>query len=427
MKINISLSIFLFAAIMQCTAQTNEQLSSADFILREVGVVSMLKAEALENQLVCISKGEITYIGKDDGSKQLNTKAKIINAKGKYIMPGMADMHCHFPDKNEIKKYFALNLMAGVTTLRSMQGNAGHLEYKKPLSFPAPNLSLSAPPILSKKTVSNEYADSLLKKCKSDGFDFVKILYVSDSASFATVMAASKKYSIPVCGHLPKCVSLEYVLQSGYTSIEHMGGQDLAYDKGLDYYKGILLKTKDDNVFHCPTLDWYQVVYLQVAENELKKRVGLELIPDSVKQKWSRSMAEDEAKTDMQKAKEKYKSTQEKQLKALKLMADNNVGLLIGLDAGGTYEVPGYDIIEEMKLYKRAGLSNYQILQAATCNAAKYLHQEKSWGTVETGKNANLVLLSGNPLVDLNAITKPEGVFLHAVYYSAEELKKMTE
>ena len=209
-----------------------------------------------------------------------------------------------------------------------------------------------------------------------------------------------------------------------------MGGQASAYDKGLEYYQSTLALTKKNNVYHCPTMDWHQIAYHELSEDEMKKRFGMEYIQDSVKQKWSKSIADDLKKTGEEKtAKDKadYKVTQEKQLNALKLIADTNVGLLIGLNAGGLYEVPGFDMIEEMKIYKRAGLSNYQILQAATINAAKYLKQDSKWGTVETNKDANLILLSANPLTDLEAITKVEGIFLNGKYYLPKDLKKTLE
>jgi imidazolonepropionase-like amidohydrolase len=430
MKTKISIGFIALAASLQCLAQTPEQIINADVIIRDIGVVTMIQPSAQEHQMVCISKGIITFIGKDAAAKELKTNAKVINGTGKYIMPGMADMHCHLPEKKEIKNYFTLNIMSGVTTLRSMQGNNEHLEYRKMTDAPVPNLYLSAPPVLTKKIISNSVADSMIGKYKAEGFDFVKILYVNDSASFAAIMLNAKKYNMPVCGHLPKCVSLEYVLQSGYNSIEHMGGIASAYDKGMEYYQSTLTLTKKNNVYHCPTMDWYQIAYHELSEDEMKKRFGMELIEDSVKQKWSKSIADDIKKAGEEKiAKDKaeYKITQEKQLKALKLIADNNVGLLIGLDAGGLYEVPGFEMIEEMKIYKRAGLSNYQILQAATINAARYLKQDGKWGSVETNKDANLILLSANPLIDIEAITKVEGIFLNGKYYLPKDLKKNLE
>jgi len=425
MKIKIP-TLFPFLIIsLSCMAQTSEQISQADIIISDINVLSMLRPEVQEHQMVCISKGKITFVGTDNSTKELKTNAKIISGKGQYLIPGMADMHCHFPEKKEIKKYFTLNLMAGVTTLRSMQGNSEHLNYRNSDSL-HPNLYLSAPPVFAKTNITNEVGDSLMKKYKADGFDFVKVMSIKDTVSFASLMSSAKKYNMPVCGHMPKNISLDYILQSGYNSIEHLGGQVSAYDKGVDNFQRILSLTKKNGVYHCPTLDWYQIAYSQVPEQDLKKRIGLEYIPDSVKQKWSKQMADDAKETNAEIIKQKadYKLTQEKQFKILKLIADNNVGLLIGLDAGGLYSVPGFDMIEEMKLYKKAGLSNYQILQAATINAAKYLKQDKEWGTVETGKDANLILLSENPLINIEAITKIEGVFLNAKYFIPKELGK---
>jgi imidazolonepropionase-like amidohydrolase len=79
--------------------------------------------------------------------------------------------------------------------------------------------------------------------------------------------------------------------------------------------------------------------------------------------------------------------------------------------------------VEEMKAFKEAGLSNYKVLEAATMSAAKYLHAEKEWGTVEKGKCANCILLARNPLEDITAVSEVKGVFLDKDFYSEQELK----
>ena len=98
------------------------------------------------------------------------------------------------------------------------------------------------------------------------------------------------------------------------------------------------------------------------------------------------------------------------------------MGLLIGADPE-IFAVPGFGIIEEMKAFKEAGLSNYKVLAAATVTAAKYLHADKEWGTVEKGKCANCILLARNPLDDITAVSEVKGVFLNKSYYSEQELK----
>ena len=121
----------------------------------------------------------------------------------------------------------------------------------------------------------------------------------------------------------------------------------------------------------------------------------------------------------------KYKAAYKKKFsdfgRALKQMADENVLLLLSAD-DGPFNVPGFSMAEEMKLYSKAGLSNYQILKCATLNAALYFKTEKNNGSVEVGKRANLVLLKANPLDNIDNIKLVEGTILNGKYYSQAQL-----
>ncbi|MDF2453956.1 MAG: amidohydrolase, partial [Bacteroidota bacterium] len=144
----------------------------------------------------------------------------------------------------------------------------------------------------------------------------------------------------------------------------------------------------------------------------LKKRNGLQYIPDSIIARWDKEITEDQAKIGEKKLKEqrdyytKYRLAKNKILVSL---TKSSAPLLIGPDAGGAYAVPGFAIQEEMKHHANAGLTNYQVLRMATINAAMYMNKENS-GSVEKGKEANLILLGANPLSDLNNLNSIEGV-----------------
>ena len=108
------------------------------------------------------------------------------------------------------------------------------------------------------------------------------------------------------------------------------------------------------------------------------------------------------------------------------MLADNEALLLLSAD-DGIFNVPGFGLLEEMKIYKNAGLSNYQILKIATLNAAIYFKNEKNSGTLEVGKKADLVLLNANPLSDIENCRQVEGTFVNGKYYSQKELLGRTK
>jgi hypothetical protein len=193
------LSIFL---LRQSFSQTTSVSASTNYIIRNVNIIPFTKDTVLKNQMVIVTGSKITLITDDNGKDfQPLERYTFIDAKDKYLMPGMADMHAHFPEYNELKKYFTLNLLAGVTTMRSMRGDEKHLNIKKDNNLPQLNLYLSSPPITRALTIDKKTADSIVIVSKANGFAFLKVLSIKDSLSFINLAAACKSYSFSFCGH----------------------------------------------------------------------------------------------------------------------------------------------------------------------------------------------------------------------------------
>ena len=152
----------------------------------------------------------------------------------------------------------------------------------------------------------------------------------------------------------------------------------------------------------------------------------MEYIDDSLKKEWANQMRDGIRKYSADTVTKwilTYANTQTRKLQMLKQMSDMDIPLLLGLDAGEYYSVPGFDMVEEMKLFQRAGISNYKILRSATRTAAEYFNEEKLWGTLEEGKEADMVLLSANPLVSLTAVSNIAGIFKDNKYYPYGQLE----
>ncbi len=425
------LTLFLILSFLTNSfGQSKSEISQAEYVFRHVNVLPISSETTLKNQIVGIQNGKITFISNDNFPEKLKTKAQIIQGKDKYLMPGMADMHCHFPEKKEIKNYFLMNLLAGVTHLRSMRGELKHLGYRNPSDYPKPYLQLSTKGLTKDLTLTEKSADSLVKISKEQGFDLVKVLSIKDSASFFNLMTASKKYQLPVAGHYLNNVRGRYFLKSGYETIEHLGGLVEFQKLGDSTFNAMADLAKRNNIYHCPTLDWYQIAYFLLPEETMKKRAGMEYVADSVKMKWAKTLQEDTQKmgeADVKKYHDYYENLQKKHFEVLKKINDKGINIIAGVDASEIYSVPGFAIIEEMKLYRNAGLSNYDILKTATINPAKYAKNEASFGTLEKGKTADLILLEGNPLENIEAISKVNGVFVNQKFYLKEEVLKMMQ
>lgn len=417
------LVIFLFSIVTGVTSESAE----AQFVIKDVNVIPMtIPNKLIRNQMVVISDGKISYIGKSRPLFASEARAEVISGKGKYLMPGLADMHCHFPDSSKIRDYYIMNLMAGVTTLRSMKGQQLPVNFYKMKNFPAPKVYLSGL-VSDKLKLSKAGFDSLVTTYKNQGLDFIKVFSITDSLSFENLMSSAKSQHMPVCGHFLKKIGIEALIRTKYNSIEHLGGQEDAYNQGVVNYISTLTLMRESGISHCPTLDWYRVSYGLQDLTELDKRAGLNVVSDSIKAVWKQAYQKqlsDKGSEKVRKQKDWYNNLWRTQAQIIKKMCDNGINIIIGLDAGGEFSVPGYSMLEEMKLLSDAGLANYDILRCATINAARSMKETKLWGTVETGKEANLILLNANPLTNLSSISEPYGVFVKSGYHKVADLKE---
>ncbi len=428
---NILIAISIF--VIGCASPKNissvsqeKKLDSVDLAITNISVIPMDRDTTLLNQTIWINGGKIIGFGKNTSLVAKNT----IDGTGKFLMPGLADMHVHLPyyhpdSLQNLNKYFSLNLAAGVTTLRSMRGKSGHIALAKKIKngeIIAPTIHCSAPAISSKLEI--EQIDSLVATYKTSGYELIKILSVKDTAHFNQFVTSAKKYNIKLAGHAPRNVSFDALLDAEYSSIEHLGGYLAAVYKGGAVLKKAVNKTIEKGIYNCATLDWYNIGYLQVPVESLKKRHGLQYMSVEKNKEWEAEMTSSFEKVD-EGRKTDYQTAMAYKFLILRALNDGGAKLLLSPDATGSYAVPGFSMWDEMKLYKRAGLNNYSILEAATINAAKYFGEENSWGTLTKNKRADMILLKKNPLENINYISTVEGVFLNGKYFSQKALVNM--
>jgi hypothetical protein len=250
-----------------------------DYYVHNVTIVAPEKAQPLiKNKDVFIRGDKIVRIAasKTAGKPQAAT---VIDGTGKFLMPGLADMHVHLPTEN-IQHFFDLNLLAGVTTVRSMRGKMSHLDLRRKVAsgeLRGPNLYLAAPYFPNKNITVEKLYDSLAEY-KRAGFDLAKVLAVPDSAYYEALMIAAKKVGLPVAGHWPWQVPIARVIETDYACIEHLQGLFEAYRKDSNSIAGLIAKMKAHNIWNCPSLDFYNILYDQVPLTELQQREGLEFV-----------------------------------------------------------------------------------------------------------------------------------------------------
>ena len=179
---------------------------SYDIVFKNVNIVSMENDKVLLNQNIAILNGKIMVI---ENAKKSKLKAKkTIDLKGKYIMPSLADAHVHLPEtEEELQRMFDLNLINGVTKLRSMRGDWKHKEWQNKYntinSF-YPKIYLSAPPISRNTEASVEQLEEFVKAVKESNYGFIKILSIKNQEIFTKLDDLCKKYDVPLGGHFPR-------------------------------------------------------------------------------------------------------------------------------------------------------------------------------------------------------------------------------
>lgn len=403
---------------------------TSDLVITNVSIVTMKTNEVLNNQDVVVKNGKIFSI--DKHYKQKYKDVLVIDGKDKYIMPTLSDAHVHFPEnESEMEKVLKLNLINGVTKLRSMRGDLKHVDWRNKYnnsdSF-YPKLYLSAPPIYRNYDLTTAQIEDFVKASKDKGFDFIKILSIKSQPMFVQMDSICKKYNMPIGGHYPKLASGNYIneeilFNSNFASFEHLGG--LAGESVTILDKRIQL-LKEKNIFICPTLLWYSIGSGQYTYEEFKNLPGMQFVSKATMEEWIEGTRKYREKI----GDAAYKEEVESELKSLdekyqiiKKLNDAGVTMILSPDASSKYMMAGFNILSEMELLQKANLSNYEILKMTTVNFAKFFNED--YGTIEINKNADFMLLDKNPLENLQTLKNIKAIYFNSQFVEAKTLGNM--
>ena len=426
-RLFLLLFYLLFVTVLGFS-QTNEQV---DVLFKNANIISFENKEVLKNYNLGILNNQIVFIDKKV-KKNLNAK-QTIDLKGQYILPALADAHVHLPENIEdTKRVLQLNIINGVTKVRSMRGKWEHAQWRedfKQMHPPLPKLHLSAPPISRGYDLTVEQAEKYVKTTKDYQFDFIKILSVKGERVLKLLDSLCKVHQVEIGGHFPDNpkggrINDKLTFSANYTSFEHLGG--LIGDTLT--YKSRLEAIKKNNIFICPTLKWYAVGYGQYNIEEMLNQRGMNFIADSVKTVWTEKTThyrEKLGKAGFEEEKNNYALEMKERYQVIKDLNQLGVPLLLSPDTSTQFMIPGFNMLHEMLMYQQAGLSNKDILKAASFNYA--LHFKENDGDIALNKTANFIIVEKNPLDDLKALSKINGVFFNNHYYSQNDLEQLEQ
>jgi imidazolonepropionase-like amidohydrolase len=415
----------LFLIFPLFLSSIHSRAQQEDFtVIKNVNIVSVEDGKILKNMMVAI-KGE-KIISIKGRFQRTGKNVKVIDGTGKYLIPGLADMHVHLPDSN-IADFLETSLHAGVTTIRSMRGDFSNLELKGKVlrnEIYSPRLFISAPPFYTEANISIHSLRDTIRSYHNMGFHLIKILTVPNESYFDTLMISAKKFGMKVAGHCPTNVDFKKVLGSGISSLEHLGGYYPLFIKDSLQIQEAIKMSVANNIYNCATVDWYAISFGLIPKKELESRQGLKFISAVGLANWKRELNSAIEKQAFAKNRDsvnaqilKRKNHIKIKLRLLKQLDIAGAKLLISPDATAMYQVPGFSMVEEMKLHQAAGIAPYKILKAATLNAALYF-EDDSWGIIKTGKIADLVLLNKNPLENIENVSAIEDVCFRGKWIS---------
>ena len=407
------------------------QKKAIDFLMTNVSIISMKTDIILKNKDIAIKDGKIIAVV--DSKKGSFTATKIIDCKGKFILPALGDAHVHLPDEEkDLEKYLILNLINGVTKLRSMRGDDKHLEWRRKYNTATslfPKMYLSAPPIHRSQDFTNEQLSEYVKHLKDSSFDFIKVLSVKNQNVFIQLDKLCKENNIKMAGHFPSdpkglVIADDIIFNSNLNSIEHLGG--LVGDPTT--FESRIRLMKDKNIFSCPTLRWYEIAYGQFDINTIQKQKGIEYIDPKTVTEWVDKTVKYREKMGEKALKEEidfYAKEIDERLQVINRLNKDGVKLLLSPDSSSKFIIPGFGMMDEIKIYKEAGLSNYDILKAGTVNFANYFN-DTTTGSIEVGKKADFLIVTENPLEKIETLEKIEGIFYNNNYLDKKKLNDLT-
>ncbi len=449
-------NIFILAClfiIVSCSAQQSTDNKSKEIVFRNVNVIPMDKEQVLMNQDVVVKDGKIISI-KPASKSNYGKNAIVVDAKGKYLMPGLAEMHAHVPPVDDIapmKDVVMLFVLKGVTTIRGMLGHPRHIELRSKIEsgeIIGPRFITSGPSFNGNSVKTPEAAAAMVREQKKAGYDFLKLHPGLTKENFAAIAATAKEVNIPFAGHVSFDVGVWLAIDAGYATIDHLDGFVESLVPGIEN-----MKESETGLFSLFIADKADESGIQRLTDSLRNHHIWVVPTQALAERWFHPARdadalgkEDEMKYMDAETMNNWTNTKKNLLKnpnykastATKLIEirrkliaacnQNGVGLLLGSDAPQVFDVPGFSVHHELQYLVDAGLSPYDAIKTGTLNVGRFLNREDI-GVIKVGAVSDLILLNGNPLENINNTKNIEGVMLRNLWFPKDyiqaELKKL--
>jgi len=440
-------ALVLAALVVSIPVATGQQATAPVVALVGVNVIPMDRERVLDNHTLVVRDGVIAELGPAATVKPPEG-ALVVQARGKYVIPGLAEMHGHLQGADTAlgERILELNALYGVATLRNMQGHPAHLALRDRVNrreLLGPRLYTAGPALGGSVKTADEAVKAVTEQ-KQAGFDLLKIQEGMSRPVFDAMADAAHRQKIPFAGHVPADVGLERALEARYASVDHLDGYVEALvppgaqadlknagffgsavvgQVDLSRLDKIVADTKTAGTAVVPTETLIEHFFTPAPIESLFAKPALRYLPAEMVAGWEkqkRSFMSGTGNVPEPQRERLY----ELRRTIIRKLQDGGVRLVLGADSPQVLNVPGAAIHHELALMVKAGLTPYEALASGTRNVAAYFGTLDSSGTVERGKRADLIVLERNPLGDIAGTEDRFGVFVNGRWVPRAEIDR---
>ena len=431
---SVVLSGSMLAASRASTAPSSPpaaaQSAPAAIAFTHVNVVPMDSERVLRDQTVLVEQGRIRSLGSAD-QVQIPAGITTVDGSGKYLMPGLAEMHGHMPGGDVEEMVMFLYVANGVTTVRGMLGQDGHMELRRKANageIVAPTLYMAGPSFSGGSVSSPEQAARRVRTQKEQGWDLLKIHPGLTVAEYDAMAITAHEVGIRFGGHVPADVGLEHAIEMGQETFDHLDGfiEYLdAFDEPIDRssLEELVTMVKDAGSWVVPVgIIGRGDARALAARPEMRYWPKRSIPGAEGVEGWTRRHAASarQAQADPDAA----DLWANNRLEVLKALADGGVGILMGTDSPQIFSVPGFSLHREMEAMAESGMSPFDILVTGTRAVGEYFRRSDTFGTVAVGRRADLILLNTNPLDDVGNVADRAGVMVRGRWFSEASIQE---
>lgn len=399
----------------------------------DVNVLPLTDDGVLRRHVVLVEDGRVSRIG-PIGEVDIPADAITIDGRGqRFLVPGLVDAHVHLPRASS--DAFPLFLANGITTVFNLSGGPAHLSLREEMTGPdavGPTIITSGP-FVSDETVNGpEEARAEVRRQADLGYDLLKLHGRISEETYSSLLDEAETAGLPVVGHAPRNLPVSALLDNGQLGVVH--AEELIYTHltGLDTERARALAERiaDAGLWVTPTMTTFRSIAEQWGAPEgLQARLArpeARYLPPSVRTAWleenvyiGRPVGE----------RDRIEAMNDFHRPLVAALHDAGVRLLAGTDSPLPGLAPGFSLHDELDELAEAGLSDAEVLRAATSSAGDFVRQEvdgtSTLGWIVEGGVADLLLVEGDPRTDRSELRTPTGVMVRGRWYSRAELDGM--